>query len=62
MAQKVTKYFGHFSMKICRQELLKITQSGHTDKEWLLRLVYTMTKMRYFCIRLAGFMNLNFFH
>ena len=30
MAQKVTKYFGYFCMKICRQELLKIAQSGHT--------------------------------
>ena len=24
MAQKVTKYFGYFCMKICRQELFKL--------------------------------------
>ena len=30
MAPKVTKYFGHFCIKLCRQELLKIAQSGHS--------------------------------
>ena len=30
MAQNVTKYFGYFCIKICRQELLKTAQSRHT--------------------------------
>ena len=29
-AQKVNKYFGNFSKKLCHQNLLKIAQSGHT--------------------------------
>ena len=32
IAQKVTKYFGHFLRNIGHQELWKITQSGHTAR------------------------------
>ena len=33
IAQKVSKYLGNFNGKICCLELLKITQSGHTDAD-----------------------------
>ena len=36
IAQKVSKYLGHFNEKICFQELSKMAQSGHTAWENLL--------------------------
>ena len=32
LAKMVAKHLGFFYMKICRQELKKIAQSGHTDQ------------------------------
>ena len=47
MAQKVTKYFGYNSMKICRQELLRIAQSCHTAMD--IQVVRTINLLSLHC-------------
>ena len=33
------KYLNHFSKKICQQEFLKISKSGHTTRNHIVRLI-----------------------
>ena len=48
MAQKVTKYFAYICTKICSQEILKITQSGHSGHNTLSCLSRTYLNSKRF--------------